>query len=97
LAELKFDIFSHFLYSSDLIFLDFHLFAKPKIFLVKKRFKSNEKVVKIINDYFEDLKEKNIEYSKPIFKRESNIYRNVGRSVLDFEGIILKNKAYNNL
>jgi len=38
--------------------------------LVKKRFKSNEKVIKIINDYFEDLEEKILNITN-LFSKEN--------------------------
>jgi hypothetical protein len=64
---------------------DFHLFPKLKKNLAGKRFRSNEEVIDAANTYFEDLEERH-------FREGIEKLRNVGPSVLSFEGIMSKNK-----
>lgn len=56
-----------------------HLFPKFKTFLAEKKF--DEEIIQEVNEYFEDLEET---------AKESWIWRNIGVSAFNFEGI--KNK-----
>lgn len=58
LAELKLEILPYPSYSPDLPPTDLHPFPKLKTFLGRGRFRTNEKAIEAVNDYFEDLKER---------------------------------------